>query len=70
MEQRNNKLFFDNAERKHFKIWLIENSTMQEEVAKKLNISETYISLVLTGKRAVTDKFLKGLEKLGYKAII
>ena len=62
-----NKKFFDDAERKRFKIWLIQNSTMQEEVAKKLNVSETYISLVLTGKRAATDKFLKGLEKLGYK---
>lgn len=62
-----NKKFFDDAERKRFKIWLIENSIMQKEVAKKLNISETYISLVLTGKRAATDKFLKGLSKLGFK---
>ena len=62
-------LYFDEKDRKRFRVWLIQENLDQNEVAKRLNVSTTYFSLVLTGKRVLTDKIIKGLEKLGYKVV-
>ena len=60
-------LYFDEKDRNRFRVWLIQENLDQNEVAKRLNVSTTYFSLILTGKRVLTDKIIKGLEKLGYE---
>ena len=61
-------LYFDEKERKRFNVWLIQNNTSQEEVAKRIKVSETYLSLVLSGKRCLTDKMIDKLKNIGFTA--
>ena len=59
-------LYFDEGERKLFNVWLAQNNMSQEEAAKRLHVSETYLSLVLNGKRVLTDKMIDKFTNIGF----
>lgn len=59
--------YFTEGDLKNFKKWLIEKGLTFGEVADKLDVSWTYLSLVVNGKRPITKKFRVKLEALGYE---
>ena len=58
---------FTNEDRTNLAIWLITNEMNQADLANKLNLSETYISLVINGKRPVTEELKKKFKEIGYE---
>ena len=59
--------YFGEEDLKNFKKWLIEKGLTFGEVADKVDISWTYLSLIINGKRPLTKKFKDKLEALGYE---
>ena len=68
-EKNKSYLYFDEKDRKRFRMWLIQEGLDQDDIAKRLNISASYFCLILSGKRALTDKVIDGLRKLGYNVV-
>ena len=60
-------LYFDEDERKRFKKWLIDKNLSLGIVADKLEVSSSYLWLVINGQREVTKKLKESLEALGYE---
>lgn len=58
---------FTNKDRLSLAIWLISNEMNQGDLANKLNLSEAYISLVINGKRPVTEDLKKKFKEIGYE---
>lgn len=58
--------FCEKKDRKRFDKWLKEKSFKQKDVANILEISNSYLTLVLNGKRALTKKMVKKLEQIGF----
>lgn len=59
--------YFDKEEQKKFRKWLIDANLRLGDISYKLCISYNYLYYIINGKRPVTNKLLKELDKLGYK---
>ena len=62
-----NYLYFGVEDCKNFKKWLVDMGLKFGDVADKLEVSSTYLYLVINGKREVTKKLKEKLEALGYE---
>ena len=59
-------LYFDSDSKKKFQKWLIDNDLTYGEVADKLNVSYSYLFMVLNGQREVTKRLQENLKEIGY----
>ena len=60
-------LYFDSDSKKSFQKFLIEKDLTLGEAADLLNVSSTYLSLVLNGQREVTKRLQEQLNAIGYE---
>lgn len=60
-------LYFDPDSKKSFQKFLIEKDLTLGEAADLLNVSSTYLSLVLNGQREVTNRLKEQLKVIGYE---
>lgn len=60
-------LYFTPESKKNFMKWLVDQEITLGKIADMLDISSTYLSLVLNGQREVTMKLKEKLEELGYE---
>lgn len=58
--------YCESKDKKRFNKWLKEKSFKQKDVANILEISFSYLTLVLNGERALTKKMIKKLEQIGF----
>ena len=59
--------FFTNEDRIKFAIWLINKDLSLTKAAKKCGFSKTYFSLLVNGKRPITDNIKRKLKDIGYE---
>lgn len=57
--------YLDQEEAQAIRIFIAQSGDSFEKWAKKLRISPTYLSLVLSGKRALTDEIKQRFNELG-----
>lgn len=67
---KNTNIVLEEEDKKRLLKWLIDKNMSQAALARSLNISKTYLNLVLNGKRQVSYKIIKSLEELGYKVVL
>lgn len=60
-------LYFDSDSKKNFLKWLLDSDLSIGEVCDKLNVSYSYLYLVLNGQREVTDRLKENLKSIGYE---
>ena len=60
-------LYFDSDSKKKFLKWLLDSDLSIGEVCDKLNISYSYLYLVLNGQREVTNRLKENLKSIGYE---
>lgn len=60
-------LYFDADSKKSFQKFLIEKDLTLGEAADLLNVSSTYLSLVLNGQREVTNRLKEQFKIIGYE---
>ena len=60
-------LYFDADSKKKFQKFLIEKDITLGEAADLLNVSSTYLSLVLNGQREVTNRLKEQFKIIGYE---
>lgn len=60
-------LYFDPDSKKSFQKFLIEKDLTLGEAADLLNVSSTYLSLVLNGQREVTNRLKEQFKIIGYE---
>jgi predicted transcriptional regulator len=61
------ELYFDEASKEQFKQWLYNNHLTMGEVADKLDISWTYLSFIINGKRPITRALQEKFRRIGYE---
>lgn len=57
--------YLDQEEAQAIRVFIFQSGDSLEKWAKKLRISPTYLSLVLSGKRALTDELKERFNNLG-----
>lgn len=67
---KNTNIVLEEEDKKRLLKWLIDKNMSQAALARSLNISKTYLNLVLNGKRQVSYKIIKSLEELGYNVVL
>lgn len=60
-------LYFDSESKKKFLKWLLDSDLSIGKVCDKLNVSYSYLYLVLNGQREVTNRLKENLESIGYE---
>jgi transcriptional regulator with XRE-family HTH domain len=48
---------------KKIKIYMVEHELDQTKLAEQLNVSQQYVSMVLTGREKITNKFLDIIQE-------
>jgi len=59
--------YFTNEDKKAFVEWLKSGKITQTEFAKQLEISNSYLSDILKGKKPLTEELKLAFNKCGYR---
>lgn len=59
--------YFDENDKKKFKIWLIQNSLTYTKIAESLGVSVSYLNQIINGTKPLNDKIIFELNRLGFK---
>ena len=63
----NNKSYMNTQQAKALKIYLILNDMTVSEFAKKLGVSQSFLSFVINGKKKLTDNLIKKFRENGFE---
>ena len=65
----NNKSYMNTQQAKALKIYLILNDMTVSEFAKKLGVSQSFLSFVINGKKALTTNLIKKFRENGFELL-
>lgn len=62
-----NKNYMNKQQAKALKIYLILNDMTVSEFAKRLGVSQSFLSFVINGKKAITTNLIKKFRENGFE---